>query len=412
VSQFLMPSLGADMEAGKLVEWLKQPGEAVHRGDIVAVVETQKGAIEIEIFEDGILDRYLVDLGATVPVGTPLAEVRREGEAPAVAPTPVRPPAEAASARPPEPPSPAVAPPPVPEAASQPAAVAQASKLEMPATEVRAMAPQRPGARQRITPAARRRAARAGVDLATLHPGSTGAITLREVEARMTAPTPSPQAAMREAIAAAMSRSKREIPHYYLAQETDMTAVEAFVAEANTGRTAEERLLPGAFYLKAVALALAKFKEFNGHFEDGTFRASKGVHAGMAVALRGGGLVAPAIFDAETLAVDDVMVALRDRVARARGARLRARELSEGTITVTSLGDRGVDGMFPVIYPPQVAIVGIGTPRERPWVVDGAVVPRRIATLTLAADHRVSDGHRGALFLRAIDALLQTPEAL
>jgi pyruvate dehydrogenase E2 component (dihydrolipoamide acetyltransferase) len=401
MAEFVMPSLGADMEAGTLVEWLKKPGETVKRGDIIAVVETQKGAIEVEGFDDGVLETYLVDLGARVPVGTPLAVIRKDGEEPAVA-KPAPEPAEAQAAEPAE----AVAEKPAPEPAPAPATATT------------------PTGRLKITPAARRLAAQKGIDPAPLTgTGPEGAIQLADVEAMQAkgVPKAGPEkpatggfdmSAMRDAIAAAMARSKREIPHYYLSHRSDLTAAEAFIAERNANKPPEERILIAALYVKAVAKALKKYKEFNGHYENGEFQPGDSVHIGMAINIRGGGLVAPAIHDAQDLDLDTVMEKTRDLVARVRAGRFRARELSDPTITVSSLGDRGVEALYGVIYPPQVAIVGIGTPVTRPWVVDDEVVPRSIVTLTLSADHRVSDGHRGALFLSAIDKNLQEPEKL
>jgi len=403
MAEFVMPSLGADMDAGTLVEWLKKPGDAIHRGDIIAVVETQKGAIEVECFEDGVLDSCLVDLGAKVPVGTPLAMIRGEGEAPAAtkeeAPKPVEasPAPQAEAPPPPKPAIPAHVPPPA--------------------------APS-PSGRLRITPAARKLAAEKGVDVATLTgSGPDGAIRLADVEAIAGTPTPKAETsrpstggfnmdAMREAIASAMARSKREVPHYYLSHRSELTNAEAFIAERNAGKPPEERILIAALFVKAVAKALKKYKEFNGHYENGVFEPGEAAHIGMAINIRGGGLVAPAIHDAQDLDLDTVMEKTRDLVARVRAGRFRGRELSDPTITVSSLGDRGVEAMFPIIYPPQVAIVGIGMPVMRPWVVGDQVLPRSTVTLTLAADHRVSDGHRGALFLSAIDKNLQEPEKL
>jgi pyruvate dehydrogenase E2 component (dihydrolipoamide acetyltransferase) len=406
MAEFVMPSLGADMEAGTLVEWLKKPGETVKRGVIIAVVETQKGAIEVEGFDDGVLETYLVDLGTRVPVGTPLAVIRKDGEEPAAAKLA---------------PKPAEAPAAAPEQAKPGEAVAE---KPAPAPEPAPSAATTPSGRLKITPAARRLAAQKGVDTATLTgTGPEGAIQLADVEAAQAKGVPKAEpekptaggfdmSAMRDAIAAAMARSKREIPHYYLSHRADLTAAEAFIAERNAGKPPEERILIAALYVKAVAKALKKYKEFNGHYENGEFRPGDSVHIGMAINIRGGGLVAPAIHDAQDLDLDTVMEKTRDLVARVRAGRFRARELSDPTITVSSLGDRGVEALYGVIYPPQVAIVGIGTPVTRPWVVDDKVVPRSTVTLTLSADHRVSDGHRGALFLSAIDKNLQEPEKL
>lgn len=391
MAEFLMPSLGADMEAGTLVEWLVKPGDAVKRGDIVAVVETQKGAIEIEIFDAGVVEQLLVQPGATVPVGTPLALLRSEGEA-----VPVKPAVPAAE-------------PAVPTATPAPVAVAHAP-LPTPAGAA--------GERFKASPAARRRAGELSVDLALVAAGPDGIIEVADVEAAL--PETTPQAVkprfdfaeMRAAIAAAMSRSKREIPHYYLSDTVDMAATEEWVARVNADRPPDRRLLTGVLFVKAVARAARAYPEFNGLFVDGAFQPAPVVHVGLAIALRGGGLAAPAIHDAADLDLDALMARTRDLVGRVREGRFRSSEIADPTITVTSMGDRGVEALFGVIYPPQVAIVGFGKVVRRPWIVDGVVMPRPVVTVTLAADHRVSDGHRGGLFLAEIGRLLQTPEAL
>jgi pyruvate dehydrogenase E2 component (dihydrolipoamide acetyltransferase) len=214
---------------------------------------------------------------------------------------------------------------------------------------------------------------------------------------------------MRRAIAAAMARSKREIPHYYLIQTIDIGAAQDWVAKENEQRPPAERLLIGALYVKAVATAARAYPEFNGFFAEDRFQPSDAVHAGVAIAIRGGGLAAPAIHNAADLDLLTLMARMRDLVARVRAGRFRSSEISDPTITITSLGDRGVDAVWGVIYPPQVAIVGFGRIVERPWVADGAVRARPTVCVTLAADHRVSDGHRGALFLERIGELLTEP---
>jgi pyruvate dehydrogenase E2 component (dihydrolipoamide acetyltransferase) len=376
------------MEDGTLVEQLVAPGDPVHRGDIIAAVETQKGAIEIEVFEDGFLDKWLVPLGTKVPVGTPIAVIRAGDvpEAPQPAdPTPAPAPPEA-----PQPVDPEI-PPQAPETPSAP-------PPELP--------PQTD--RQRVSPAARRRAAQTGFDLASLGVGKT--ISLADIP---DSPTKTePLSAMRQAISAAMTRSKREIPHYYLSDHIDLTAAEDFIAAYNADQPPEARLSLGVLYIRAVALAAQRYPDFNGYFEDGQFTPGDAVHLGMAINLRSGGLVAPALHDATEGELSALMARLKDLVARVRQGRFRARELADPTITLTSLGDRGVAGITGVIFPPQVAIVGIGSPKLEPAVVDGSVVPRRTVQITLAADHRVSDGHNGAKFLRAIIKNLQHPEQL
>lgn len=220
------------------------------------------------------------------------------------------------------------------------------------------------------------------------------------------------RAAMRQAIAAAMSRSKREIPHYYLSETVEVSNVLARLERLNRERPPPERLLPAAFFLRATALAMVKTPELNGFWEEGRFRPGDGVHIGWAIALRGGGLVAPAIRDADHRSLDELMAAMRDLVLRARSSGLRSSELSDPTVTVTSLGDRGAESVLPIIYPPQVAMIGIGRVVTRPWVVDGTIGPRPIVTVTLAGDHRASDGHRGGILLTEIDRLLREAETL
>jgi pyruvate dehydrogenase E2 component (dihydrolipoamide acetyltransferase) len=398
VSEFVMPSLGPDMEAGTLVEWLKKPGDAVKRGDVMAVVETQKGAIEIEIFEAGVLDRILVQPGEQVPVGTALATLRTDGAVQEPEPAPPQPEA-----------------PPEPEA---PEHAAEKPPIEIPELEAKA------DVRVRISPAARRRAADLGVNLAGVRgSGPEGSVGLADVEAVARAASAARAAepprratfdptAMRKAIAAAMARSKREIPHYYLTQTVDLHRALTWLEGANRERPPTERLLPAVLFLKGTALALRKVPELNGFWHEDGYRAGAGVHVGWAIALRGGGLIAPAIHDADQKSLADLMAALRELVQRARTGGLRSSELADPTITVTSLGERGAETVIGVIYPPQVAIVGFGRIVERPWAVDDALAVRPVVSLSLAADHRASDGHRGGLLLTEIERLLQEPEAL
>jgi pyruvate dehydrogenase E2 component (dihydrolipoamide acetyltransferase) len=401
VVEFRMPSLGADMEAGTLVEWFVKPGDHVKRGDIVAVVETQKGAIEIEIFETGQIEQILVDLHSKVPVGTPLAQIRTELEARAgaAAPMPFAAPAGIAEA------PPGGLPPEVPRPAAPTTGIAPGG-----------------GEGGRVSPAARRLAQEQGIDLASVAgSGPAGAIVLADVERSLSAvvaPTGKKRPigldldAMRMAIAAAMARSKREIPHYYLEHRVDVTTCEQWLTRTNATRPPEERLLMGALTLKSVALAARRFPAFNGFYRDGHREPASAVHVGMAIAIRGGGLAAPALHDADRLALDELMARMRDLVQRMRSGRIRSSEIADPTITVSSLGERGVEALYGVIYPPQVAIVGFGKVVAQPWVVDGAIGPRPVMTTTLAADHRVSDGHAGALFLTEIGNLLQEPDKL
>ncbi|HEU5260847.1 MAG TPA: 2-oxo acid dehydrogenase subunit E2, partial [Gemmatimonadales bacterium] len=223
---------------------------------------------------------------------------------------------------------------------------------------------------------------------------------------------PERAARMRQAIAAAVTRSKREIPHFYLATTIELQRATTWLGEQNATRSVSDRFVIGVLFLKAVALALRDVPELNARWEGERVVRSEAVHVGVATFLRDGGLIAPALHDADRQSLSDLMRSFRDLVNRARAGELRSSELSDPTITVTSLGDRGVETVFGVIYPPQVAIVGFGRVVERPWSVNGQVGTRPVVTATLSADHRVTDGHRGALFLAAVDALLQEPARL
>jgi len=388
-----MPILTADMSAGTLTAWRKKPGDHVKRGDIIAEVETDKGLIDVEVYASGVIEHVLVQPGATVPTGTVLATIREEpGGAPA---------------------SPAAAPAPPRRAETAPAAV--------PAV---AAAPLAPAGRVKISPLARKLAAELGIDVRAVRGTGPGGVIRREdVEHRaaMRSAALAPEAArpvrdktsrLRQVIAAAMARSKREIPHYYLGTSIDMQRATAWLAEENLKRPIADRLLYGVLLIKAVALGLRAVPELNSVWRGTEAVRSDAVHVGVAISLRGGGLVAPALHDADRQRLDELMRRFRDLVQRARSGGLRSSELSDPTITVTSLGEQGVESVFGVIFPPQVAIVGFGKIAERPWSVSGQIVSRPVITASLSADHRVSDGHRGGLFLSAVDRLLQEPARL
>ncbi len=393
---FRMPALGADMESGTLVEWLVKPGDRIKSGAIVAVVETQKGAIEVEVFHDGVVSEILIPVGQKVPVGAVLARIDDGAATAAAGPAMAAPKAQRAAEAAPSPP--------VEDRAPAPPATA-------------------PGARVKATPVARRRAAALGIDLASLKgAGVGGAICLADVEGahangaeRAAAPGVKrgfAAAEMRKAIAAAMARSKREIPHYYLGETIDLSTALAWLERFNATQPPPGRLLPAALLLKASALALREAPELNGAFVDNAFVPGDGIHVGWAVSLRGGGLIAPAIRDADRKSLVETMEAMRDLVGRARSGGLRSSELTSPTVTVTSMGERGAETVTGVIYPPQVAIVGFGRIAQRPWAVNGRLEARPLVAASLAADHRVTDGHRGGVFLAALRDILQKPEAL
>ena len=433
-----MPSMGADMEDATLVEWKVEPGDRVRRGDIIAEIETQKGDIDVEVFEDGIVEEILAEPGEKLPVGALLARIRAEGE-------------EAA-----------------PEAPDAADAEAPAEEAPVPSDEPAPTAkpngrpPVTPtGRRLRVSPLARRVAADLGVDLTKVQgSGPEGAIQRADVERaaqerhaqeradqdradrdRLTrerpaiehptppkeAPSekapredaPSPEAPeplyperMRAAIASAVARANREIPHYYLETPISMQRAMAWLETENAARSIEERLLPVVLLLKAVVRALDDVPALNGYWRNDRHEPQEAIHLGVAVSLRQGGLVIPVLRNADRMSLDELRAALDALITRARSGNLRSSEVSEATITVTNMGDLGVETVHGVIYPPQVAIVGFGKITERPWAEDGMLGVRPVVTATLAGDHRATDGRQGAKFLDAIATHLQQPDSL
>jgi pyruvate dehydrogenase E2 component (dihydrolipoamide acetyltransferase) len=209
-----------------------------------------------------------------------------------------------------------------------------------------------------------------------------------------------------------MARSNREIPHYYLETRVDMSSALSFLESENQKRSVPERLLSVVLLVKAVARALNDVPELNAYWTDDQLRLQEGVHIGFAISLRQGGLVVPAIQHADMKSLDELMVGIRDLITRARSGRLRSSEITDATITITNLGDLGVETVHGVIYPPQVALVGFGRIIESPWVENRMLGIRPVLTATLAGDHRATDGHRGAQFLTSLNRYLQEPAKL
>ena len=396
MSDFTMPSLGADMDEGTLLEWLVEPGDTVHKGDIVAVVDTSKAAVEVESFSDGVVENLVVQPGTTVPVGAVLATLTAPGAAPVAAPAPAP-----AAAAPRAEPTPSRAPRRAARASAAPARRPRAppgpdagrAAGQLPAGAPRGRTPgRRPrrghrhrprrgdhprrrgpgrragshrtgsgpagprgaggpgnarGARHAVRPlagpGARRRpghadGARTGVrsgppTSAPPPPRPPRRRRHRPSPPRPSRPPPRRRAApahadrreeMRRTIATVMARSKREIPHYYLTLTIDLDRALSWMRERNRGLPVTERLVPAALLLKATARAAADAPALNGFWVDDEFRPGPGVHLGIAVSLRGGGLVAPALHDADRLTVEEVMAGMRDIVSRTRAGRLRA----------------------------------------------------------------------------------------
>jgi pyruvate dehydrogenase E2 component (dihydrolipoamide acetyltransferase) len=398
--EFLMPSLGADMEDGTLIEWRKKPGDIVKRGDIIAEVDTQKGLIEIEVFEEGTLAELLIQEGTKVPVGTVMALIN---------------PSEIALETKKEEPIPL-----------QPIEEKKVPEITEKISEE---------IHQKVSPLARRIAAENNINLSLIKgTGEDGAITKEDVENAIIQQSESlknnvaaipvekeilqekekistPVETLRSAVAAAMSKSNREIPHYYLEKKIDMTLATAWLLEANKQRLVKDRLLPAVLLIKAVAKSLQDFPDLNAVWENG-LHPKKDINIGFVVSLRNGGIIVPALHQANVKTVDEIMTALNDIIPRARALKLRSSELSDSTITITNIGQDGVDTVYGVIYPPQVAIIGFGSVSEEPFAANGMLGIRSVLNVTLAGDHRATDGLTGSRFLVVLDKNLQNPESL
>jgi pyruvate dehydrogenase E2 component (dihydrolipoamide acetyltransferase) len=388
--EFFMPSLGADMEAGTLVEWRKKPGDTVKRGDIIAEVETQKGLIEIEVFDEGIIGELLIKEGAKIPVGTVMATINPS--------TSVLETKEITTQK--------------TAIAIQPTEEKIIEKVREEKSEARTI---------KASPLAKRMAAENNIDLSQIQgTGEEGAITKEDVENAIAQKEkianseekniPQVQA-IRSAVAAAMSKSNREIPHYYLEKRIDMTKALAWLGETNHKLPIQKRLLPAALLIKSVAQSLVDFPNLNASWDNG-LQLKKEINIGFVVSLRGGGIIIPTIHNANLKNTSEIMEALNDIIPRARAMKLRSSDLSDSTITITSLGEGGADVVFGVIYPPQVAIIGFGGSSQQAVVENGMLGIRHVFTVTLAGDHRATDGLTGSDFLVTLNKHLQNPESL
>ncbi len=400
-----MPSLGADMDEGKLLAWHIKPGDVIKKGDLIAAVETQKAAVDIESFRAGTVLELVAQVDQVIAVGAVIAymDVQEEN----VVITDVKP------------------------------DVKTDAKTDVKADTAH-------GKRLRISPAARHLAEKNGINLALVHgTGHDGAIELQDIEGLLKvavvpatvvpaavtptvitppinkpadipiAPQKSSLINVREAIARAMTRSKREIPHYYLQSRFQVDTLVAWLDHKNRELPPEERLFMPAVLMRAVVLALQNNPEMNGYYENGGFRAVQEIHLGVTVALKPNGVMTPAILDAHTMQLPLLNAEFSDLVQRARAGKLRNREMTDGTVTITNVGDLGADAVTGVIFPPQVALVGFGRIRKAPVVdADGGVRAGFVLDTTLSADHRVSDGLAGSRVLNAIGKLLAQPEHL
>ncbi|ORX16775.1 dihydrolipoamide acetyltransferase [Mycolicibacterium wolinskyi] len=386
-----MPRLSDTMEEGVIIAWHKNIGDRVERGDILAEIETDKAIMELESYDEGILERMLAGEGDRVPIGIPIAVIGDGSGAstePVGAPTPA--PAPAAT-----PPAPAPAP----------------------------AAPQASGDRPKASPLARKIAAENGVDLAAVTgSGPGGRIIRKDVENVRPAETPAaptpvegdfdavPLTTLQRVAAKRLTESKQTAPHFYLTAAVDVTALLAFRETVNDSLRAADgpKVSVNDFIVRAVASALRSNPGVNVSFGGDVLLHHHGVHIGVAVAVEAG-LVVPVVRDADRKSVSQIAVETKEMAGRARIGKLRADEMSGGTFTISNLGMFGIEQFAAVINPPEAAILAVGAATDELRLIDGEVVARKILRLTLSADHRAIDGATGAVFLRDLTTLLENP---
>jgi len=394
------------MESAILMEWHVQVGDVVKKGQVIGEVETSKGVIEIEVFENGVITELLVEEESDCAVGTPLAIISNESatqeeviqEKPQKEEAPIEP--------------------------TPPQSVVQEEQPKPPKVEEpKEVSTIKPSDRIQISPAAKKRVQELGIDIATLAKEDGSPIQLQDIPTtkdNVEKPTKQeqvtskekPKDPMRNAIAKAMSLSNREIPHYYLNTTINVTPALKFLEELNAQRDISKRILPATLLIRACVKALQAVPQLNGFWVENEHQISPTINPGVAIALRKKGLITPALLDAGSLSLDETMEQFGDLIKRARGGKLKGSELSQQTITISNLGDLGVDEVYGVIYPPQVAVIGLGRISDAPWVIGDGLTVRKVLKATIAGDHRATDGRTGALFLDKLDKLLQNPKEL
>ena len=387
-----MPKLGFDMAEGTLVRWVKNEGDAIAKGDVLAEIETDKATVEVESSFSGVVARHLVEAGAIVPVGTPIAVIGAEGEevkdVPGLSGTPEKAPAPAAAAPVPTPAAPA---------APQPAAAAPVSSGPVVAS-----------------PLARRIAADNGLDLKA-GPADVSAPAAPAVTAPAAVSAAAARAdevvgldRLRVAIGRRMTESKQQLPHFYVTHEYDMEALLELRKQVNALLPEEEKLSVNDFIVKAVGLCLRRFPNLNASLKEGQLVRHGAVNVGVAVAVEGGLLtIVTRATDAKPLRT--LSGEIRDLVSRARSGKVRPDDIEGSTFSISNLGMYDVEHFIAIINPPEAAILAVGSAREVPVVKDGQVTVGLRMKATLSADHRVTDGAEAAQFMQALADYLEQP---
>jgi pyruvate dehydrogenase E2 component (dihydrolipoyllysine-residue acetyltransferase) len=455
VTKVVMPKLSEAMETGKIIKWLKQEGDRIQGGDIVAEVETDKADVEMEAFGSGILRKIIVPAGGQVPVGALIGVIAEPSDDISAMIAEAASPNASESAAPTRPAEPETTPAGVPTSGgappAQPAPPRPAAPLVQPAPSRPAAPPVQPAparpvlspvqpapprpvltpvpspapvgqVRIKASPLARKIAAQWGVDLAQVQgSGPGGRVVRRDVEAAAAAaPTPAaagpteaefedlPLSPMRATIAKRMALAKAPVPHFYVSTEVAMDRAWALREELNA-LDGQAKISVNDLVVRACALALVKHPGINASFQGESIRVYHRAHLGIAVALDEG-LITPVLRDCQAKSLTQIAVESRDLTERARVRKLRAPELSGATFSISNLGMYNVTEFSAIINPPEGAILAVGSVRRVPVVDEGGeLTTGRRMMLTLSCDHRVMDGAMGARFLQELKRLLEEP---
>jgi len=419
-TNILMPALSPTMTEGNLARWLKQEGERIKAGDVIAEIETDKATMEVEAVDEGILGRILVPAGTQgVKVNDVIAVLVEAGEA-----------VPAAGAAPKAAPAAAPAP-----AAPAPLAAAPVAIAPAPAAAS--------GDRVFASPLARRMAAQAGVDISKIAgSGPNGRIVKADVDAALsrgpapvsaaapppvaaprpvtpvaiTAPhTAVPNSSMRKVIARRLAESKASIPHFYVSTDVEIDALLKIRADLNA-RSPKDG--PGAYKLsvndlviKATAVTLRRFPNVNAMWTEDAILQLHDVDISVAVSIPDG-LITPIVKNADIKGLAAISNEMKDLAARAKTGKLKPEEFQGGGFSISNMGMYGVRDFAAIINPPQAGILAVSAGEQRPVVKNGALAIATVMTLTLSVDHRVIDGALAAEFLQALKRNIEDPLSL
>jgi pyruvate dehydrogenase E2 component (dihydrolipoamide acetyltransferase) len=439
----VMPQMGYDMDAGTLLRWLKQEGDQVERGEAIAEIETDKVNIEIEAFDSGVLRKTLITEGQTVPVGEAIAIIGEEGEEievpeEAAPSTNGKEPAKVQAADEEEAPSGSMTPP-------QGATVSDTIEREATKTEgeqqaVTAVADREPGERIRASPLVRRLSEEHGIDLSQVNgSGPHGRIVKRDIEGmvsgevakpaarREEAAAPAEEAAaapvptqggetqelsrIRQTIAKRMAQSFQHVPHFYVTVQINMDPALALRKQVNVSLEDDSKVSVNDLIVKATAMALRKFPVLNASYVDGKMELHENIDINIAVAIESG-LISPFIPSADKKPLGEIARMTKDLGARAKEGKLKPDEYAGGTFTISNLGMFGtIDSFIAIINPPQAGILAIGTATVQPvWNAESEEFePQSMMSITMSADHRLTDGAEVARYLDELKSLLENP---